>query len=303
VYKKIILITLISLFLQACSSSETTPLENEIETNGRFIDDWTYDVTPKPSDNFSIGQFRLWIPNNNTPLKAILVLSHSYNSNGLGLAHSTVWQQYATNNNLALLSVRLVGDYTDAHSGSGMALISALNTIADKHGLNEIKSLPFLLRGYSAGGVFSYTFSSLMPNRVIAFANIRGGNLPETSNNNVSIPALMLVGELETWRIDRIKQIVLSKRSQGGLWSYAIEPNQNHYGNLTFSDEIIRIFFTKTLSKRIGDNSLNTILESTGWLGKHASIEAFPFNDYPDNKNVASWLIDSEFATMWKNFQ
>lgn len=253
----------------------------------------------------------MWIPDNINidSIKAILVLCHSYNSNGLGLVNSDEWQSFAIQNNLALLSVHLKDinqtSYTRAANGSGDALLLALDSITTKNNVSKIKELPFLFRGYSAGGVFSYFFSEFLPEKVICFVNIRGGSLDFTSDINNSIPGLMLVGEHETNRIERIKNIISPKRDTGALWSYAIEPDMDHFGNLQKSYELARHFFTIALDKRLSNDSeqLNLIEENTGWLGNNSTKEIFYFSQFPNQPKEASWLLNETFSNYWKNFQ
>ena len=303
-----------TLLVVSCNSSD---LGEEILQNqepkpiGEFIDDWSFRVFPKLDDNFGIAEFRLWVPDNINNIKAILVLSNSYNSNGLGLVNFEEWQTFAIQNNLSLLSVHLkdtnqTTSYTSASNGSGNALLKALDTIAYKNNVSYISKLPFLLQGYSAGGVFSYYFSDFKPERVIAFANIRGGAVGLTSDANNNIPGLMLLGENDAAsRNQNMGAVVLSKRDKGGAFCYAIEPNVDHFGDLDSSWELIRAFFTVALNKRLttGSNTLHVISENTGWLGNNATKEIFAFDSYPNPTKEASWLIDKSFALKWKAYQ
>ena len=282
------------------------------QPKGEFIDDWTFKVYPN-GRNFDIAEFRLWVPENIDDLKAILILSNHHNSIGLGLASSEEWQNFARHEQSAILAVHLEsfpggneGYYSYASEGSGAALLLALDSLAEKHQIEQLKVLPFLMRGYSAGGVFSHNFSEFKPEKVIAFANIRGGSLDLTSEVNNPIPGLMLAGENDApARNERIAEIVLSKRSDGAIWAYAIEPVSDHFGSVTASDKLIRSLFSKALEKRKnpGSNQLKMIPEEFGWLGNNESKEIFPFNDYPYEKSAASWLIDEEFANLWQAYQ
>ena len=299
--------------LLGCSSSEPeTDIDNQEQVSvGEFIDDWSYNVNPTSTSNFDIAAFRLWVPENTSNLKAILVLASSSNSNALGLADSEEWQKYAVANNLAIISVHLKssgtsGYYAEASGGSGKALLTALEKITERNNISAIADLPFLLRGYSAGGVFSYFFSAYKPERVIAFANIRGGGLSVTSDSNKLIPGMMLIGELDTpSRNETMKSLVQLNRNNYGLWSYVVEPKNDHFGSLKNSDELIKLFFTSVLAQRVSkqNNELLTLSESSGWLGDNVSKNLFSYNDYPGYKNLASWLITEEFANSWKDYQ
>lgn len=217
------------------------------------------------------------------------------------------WRAYATDENLALLGVTLKGTrYVLPEEGSGIALIKALDTIAYKNNISYVGKLPFLLKGYSSGGVFSYNFSHFKPERVIAFVNIRGGGVELTSNANNKIPGLMLLGENDLpSRNQRMTNVVLSKRNEGGLFSLAIEPEMDHFGNLFASWKLTRAFFSIVLSKRLspGTNLLNNISENSGWLGDNMTRDIFSFDNFPQPTKDASWLIDQTFAEKWKAYQ
>lgn len=306
---------LILIFFYSCNNSESfseSDINDELNSKGEFIDDRTYRVFPGISDNYDIAEFRIWIPENHDNLRAILILADSHNSNGLGMVLNNHWQEYAREENLALLSLHFkstgVGSfYGDASRGSGRALIHALDTLAYSHNLNKLKTIPLLARGYSAGGVFGFYLSEFIPDRMVAFANIRGGGVSKRSSLNNSIPGIMIIGENDfDARIQNIKNVIISNRIEGGNWAYAIEPHADHFGNLDASDELIKEFFSTSLAKRLSDDSpdqLQTILESSGWLGNHATKEYSSFENYSDLKSEASWLIDENFADLWKDFQ
>jgi len=295
------------LLLIGCSSEENIPRQNPEQEIGEFLDDWTFRIFPTaPYNNFDVGEFRLWVPKNNTDLKAVLVLLTSANGNALGLSNSAEWQAFAIQENLALCGVNLKGGgYPNASHGSGLALINAIEKIALKNNITQISSLSFLLRGYSAGGNFSYNFSIFKPEKVVGLISIRGGQL-ETTSKNAAVPGLILTGELEgDQRNEILKGIVLDKRNEGGLWSFAVEPNATHFTNLKASDSLARVFFSSILKKRNSENSqeLNPILEDSGWLGNNTRTNIYPYADYPGNKTGAFWLTDEDFANTWLEFQ
>lgn len=304
--KRIFYILLSLLFLIGCDNNDdidNSSLNNE--PTGKFIDEWTYKVFSKSTDNFDVAEFRLWLPKND--ISAIIVLCHSRNSNGLGLALSSKWQEYAIAKNLGLLAVHFKSStYTDAAGGSGDALLNALEKITTKHNVPKINELPFLMRGYSAGGTFSYHFSEFKPNRVICFANIRGANGFGFNSSTKNIPGLILTGELESSRVDAIRDLILpERRNLNHLLGFAVEPNTGHYGSLGNSDALVRTFFSAALTQRLseGTNQLNTITENNGWLGNNITTNFYSFDNYPNKITEASWLLDETFAKHWKAYQ
>ncbi len=323
--KNQILLFLLTIAFFGCDSKSET-LQNATQPNqfqnlleGEFIDDWTYRVTPNLYSNFNVAEFRLWVPNpeNTSNLKAVLVLLSSWNSNALGLANSSEWQDYATINDLAILSVHLKSEnftnpYFYASGASGRALLYALNTITEHQSIQNVSTLPFLMRGYSGGGLFCYYFADYEPNKVIAIANIKGGlgdpfHAEQTTDANLIVPTLFIAGELDLPATNNwLKNTVREKRNKGGLWSYTTELGADHFGGLDDSDELIKHFFTATLNARISNisDTLATIQENSGWLGNNTSKNIFSFENYPDSQNEnSSWLINEDFAIKWQAFQ
>lgn len=302
------------VLLLICSCGEDSgeiigPSEPEI---GEFTDDITYRVYPNLSDNFATAEFRIWVPETSEPLRAVVVLTHSYNLNALGFAYSEYWQLFAKKENVALLAVYLQDipgstlTYTSANEGTGKALLVGLEQLAEHIEKPYIKDLPLLMRGYSAGGVFSYSFSDFKPERLLAFANIRGGSLGITSEKNIRVPGLMFMGELDNaQRNNRIIGAMSAKRSDGANWSLILEQGTDHFGGLEKADDMIQFFFTKVLDRRLSStgNQLIEIKESEGWLGNNVKLETYKFNEYPYQIKDASWLIDEEFAEKWLDFQ
>lgn len=322
-YKHILLLAAVILFF-ACRKSKDEP-EQEVPEEmaiSQFSGDWTCTVRKGKSSNFDIAEFTLWVPKPGdvSKLKAVLVLAHHSNSNALGLAYEKQWQDFARANDVALMAVHLenlnpninIADtYADARNGSGAALLMALEAIAARNNISSVAALPFVFRGYSAGGMFGYNFSAFKPERVIAFANIRGWYLNPTTDINNGIPGLFLIAELDTEKYEdiipaqRMKEIVQAKRKQNARWSYAIEPGEDHFGNLTKSDSLLRLFLASALKSRLqsGSNVLLPVTEASGWLGNHDSKAIFPYATYPQTKNEASWLIDEPFANEWVKYQ
>lgn len=302
-----------SSLLISCQGSDDVNEINPIEQVelGRFLDDWAYEVFPGIHDNFDIAEFRVWIPDNNLPPKAILVLSSNYNSNALNLVLSEEWQQYAEMENIALLGVHLESNSSDtyyplASGGSGKAMTTALNMIAQKNQYSQLIGLPILAKGYSGGGAFSYYLSDYLPERVLAFANIRGG-VGATTRANSNTMGLMIIGEHDG-DLNRasMRNAVMEKRMISGLWNYVIEPDVDHYGDLDKADALIKTFFSLALAKKLannGTNQLQVIPESTGWLGDNEKLQYFIYGEFQDDKTNASWLPSEEFAEAWKDFQ
>lgn len=304
-YKFILLLCLIV----GCSESSKNNPTNIEEITGYFIDDWTYSID---KDTRDVSEFRLWLPEHKESVRAILVLSHSNNSNGLGLVNSKEWQAFATKENLCILALHFksIGSsvhYSDAFSGSGKELLFALDKLTQKHDVLYINDLPFLLAGYSAGGVFSYNFTQFQKDRVIAFANIRGGGISTPIKWIHHIPVLFLAGALDhPSRNETLQRIALENRSLDGNWVFATEPNVDHFGGMEASYALIQLLFSKALALRLPSptsTDLENINTAFGWLGNYEDFTVYSYENYPNNKEEAAWLVDEVFAKAWVQYQ
>src|ERR1044071_5404513 len=59
-----------------------------------------------PGANFDIAQFRLWLPKPAGAVRGALILVPGSNGDGRPMAEDTVWQAFATRNNLAIVACR-----------------------------------------------------------------------------------------------------------------------------------------------------------------------------------------------------
>ncbi|HET6227943.1 MAG TPA: hypothetical protein VFF27_16785 [Bacteroidia bacterium] len=323
-YHRLICLFAIILFF-ACKKTKDEPeevVEEKQMSVGTFSDPWTCSILKGSNSNFDIAEFTLWLPNpaDVSGLKAILVLANHSNSNGLGLVYAKEWQDFAKQNNVALMALHLENLnprldlfdlYFEAEKGSGQALLMALEAITNRNSIPSVNALPLLFRGYSAGGIYGYNFSAFKPDRVIAFSNIRGWALHDTPADNIGVPGLFLIAELDTEKYENIvprelmEHSVLAKRKQHALYSYAIEPNEDHSGDVRKSDSLSRVFFAAALKQRIksGSNTLLSISEESGWLGNNALLTVSSYDTYSTTKNEASWLINEEVANKWISYQ
>ena len=262
----------------------------EPQLSGEFLNDWAYSVNPEPYDNFEVAQFGLWVPDDVTDLRALLILLHGANTSALGFENNQGWQDYANEENIGLIGVSFKGgSYTNPVGGSGNALLIALDSITSRNNIPEVYNLPFIMRGFSAGGVFSYNFSHWKPERVVAFVNIRGGGISVDTPENKHVPGLMLIGENDApTRGERMINVVNTNRTIGGVWGYAIEPGAEHFSSLDASNFLAKKFFSAVLDLRVsnGTNELNDIPENSGWLGNNETKEIFLFSNYPDNPEI-----------------
>ena len=304
---KYCILAIIITFL-ACEKKDSDYVPTEYNTvQDTFLNNWTIRIAATPNTSYAKAEFRLWVPESTENLNAILVLTPGFNCTGITLADDVSWQQFAQQENIALVGVtyednpNVSGYYYNSPEETGGALIKAIDKICENNNLNNIVQLPLVLCGHSAGGCCSYNFTTYKPERVAGYINVKGGC---TANiNQIDIPGLLVSGEFDYPEIlyDKAMRI----RRDNGLVCYALEPGAYHeWGN---PDDIMRPFISAVLKRRLDANSQTNILivpltAESGYLGNLETYDTYPYNEYNEDILTASWLISEEFAEAWVEF-
>src|SRR6185312_2501734 len=101
----------------------------------------TLDETSKPGGNYATAEFRLWHPETDGAIRAIVVLMPGSNGDARAMVEDPVWRAFATKHKLALLGCHItdkphpqnfIEDYANVSQGSGDALLSAIDAIASR---------------------------------------------------------------------------------------------------------------------------------------------------------------------------
>lgn len=273
----------------------------------------TFDETIPPGANFDKAEFRLWLPPDVAPVRAVLVLVPGSNGDGRGDVTDRVWQEFAIRNRLALLGCRLtdrphdqdfIEEYVDASKGSGQALLSALAALGRQTKHAELADAPLLFWGMSAGGQFNYEFAAWKPARVAAFVVNKGGIyysalVPRAARN---VPALLFVGGKDLWsRTNTISGLFAVNRRAGALWALAEEPGAAHVVGrsrdvaLPFFEDVLRLRLDSTSS-----NGLKPITDREGFVGDLAAKTFRPIAEAGAAAGPTVWLPTERVARAWQ---
>jgi poly(3-hydroxybutyrate) depolymerase len=202
---------------------------NTALAQGQLLDD-----SLPPGKNYNIASFRFWAPATTTPIRAVLVLVPGSNGDGRAMAQDTVWQNFATKHNLAIIACRFTDkaenperafeNYIAVSHGSGDALQTALTHFADRSKRWEVANAPFLMWGMSAGGQFNFEYVAWKPERVVGFVVNKGGVYYSALLSRASrqVPGILFTGgkDLE-FRNNTIVGLFNVNRRGGALWALA----------------------------------------------------------------------------------
>jgi poly(3-hydroxybutyrate) depolymerase len=269
----------------------------------------TLDETVPPGANFNNADFRLWLPANAGPVRAIVLLVPGSNGDARDETGDAAWQAFAVKHQLALVGVHLTDkerspfeEYANVSKGSGQAILDSISAFAAKSKHPEMANAPLFLWGMSAGGEVNYELVAWKPERVAAFVVNKGGiyYTALASKASRAVPGLLFIGgkDLES-RIDIITGLFALNRRGGALWALAEEPDVPHV--VGKSKDLTMMFFEDVMAARLGSgNTLEPMSEADGLV---ADIHAKTFGPAPakfDANKTTAWLPTERVAKGWQ---
>ena len=273
----------------------------------------TFDHVAKPGANYDKAEFRLWLPDQAGPVRALVVLVPGSNGEGRTMVDDPFWQAFAVKHRLGLVGCHLtdkphdqsfIEEYVDVAKGSGQALLDSIAELGAMAGHAEIASAPVMLWGMSAGGEFDYEFAVWKPERVIAFV-VNKGNIYYTALAPAAtrrIPALLFTGEKDLdFRIDTVNGIFAVNRRGGALWALTEEPGIGH--EVGRSKDLGAMLFEDVLDARLPETTggaLRPVVEKDGFIADLAAKTYAPMGDSRPPNHMTSWLPTERLAKAWQ---
>ncbi len=278
-----------------------------------YADIYSFQFTP-PEDVDSTGfaHYKLYVPDGIQSIKGVYCYVPGWQGNSTDVVNDTLFVNYASRHELGLMGFEMLGNYTNPDNGASLwsadALLLALDSLSVLSGHSEIKFAPLLFHGHSAGGQFSYHFTLLYPERVIAFVTMKGGyHMSGSAGDAVKVPGYLFIGENDRdYRVSNLTSIFTENRPDGAVWALAKEPGTGHE---RVSNTLIHSYFNAILPMRLKKNisyhlpvSLISINPTTGYLGNRVSGTIHSFAAYPYDKQKACWFPNEKIALEWQDF-
>jgi poly(3-hydroxybutyrate) depolymerase len=271
----------------------------------------TFEASAKPGDNYEQAEFRLWLPDPTTPVRALVVLLPGSNDDGRDEVRDPFWHAFAVHHRLGLVGCRFVDkphepafieQYANASKGSGQALVDALGALARESSHAEIDAVQILLWGMSAGGEYDFEFAVWRPERVLAFVVNKGGvyYTALASQATRQTPALFFTGgkDLE-FRTAVIEGLFALNRRAGALWAMVREPGLGH--EVGRSRDLAAMFFEEILAARLPEGTMSpiSISEAAGTIG---DLKTFAITSAMGSAPTTptAWLPSERFARQWQ---
>jgi pimeloyl-ACP methyl ester carboxylesterase len=200
--------------------------------------------------------------------------------------------------------------WADSSSGSEQNFLTALDRIAAKTGHAEIKRIPWVLWGHSAGSWWSFELACKSPERVAALVlNAYAPEVPEGCNDGiVKIPTLHHQGKQDLGTNDVAFSTL---RARGGLQAHAINPLAVHGALDGHGVRDLRFlaipWIDIALSYRLGTPGQAQLQDMPVanmevWLGDRDSISIAKESQYLGNPLQASWFPNFTLAQAWQDY-
>jgi len=256
---------------------------------------------PGDTDGDFVGaEFRLWIPQDLVSAKGIIVRQHGTGGNGKRFAHDLQFQALAEKHGFALMASFMKStdhchNWPQPEKGSGHAFVQALEILAGKSGHPQIKEVPWILWGHSAGGQWANKMAQAYPNRVRAVIS-RSGHGSEYTGDDLEVPNLQIAGRRE---VDTTRPWFRSFMTRGDLRVRAIEPGTGH---ACANSRLLTVAFIEAVMQQLARHNQQPLTRTHGWLGDIATGRIAPYALFEGDKYQACWLPDEDFAHKWKEF-
>jgi hypothetical protein len=266
--------------------------------------------------NFQKAAFRIWVPDDEKYIRAVIVMVPGSNADGRDLIYSEAWQSLARKYQCALLGCcytdnphkRMeIEEYVNVREGSGEALLNTLQKFSLRSGHPELEDAPLALWGMSAGGEFNYEFLCWKPQRVVCFVVNKGGIYysalaPENARD---VPGIFFNGETDSpYRTNIVKGIFSINRRFGAKWMYIEEPGTGH--EFKESEKFAISYFDVVIPLRLPDNQiLSYPLKDSGNQGLVLNLTTGEVITKPEDTNfdiLTSWIPDYKIFQQLQNW-
>lgn len=292
-----------------------------------------YPASEKPGELIYAVTYRLWIPENVTKLRGVIVHQHGCGTGacqgGATAAHDLHWQALARKWNCALLGPEYhqvdgqdCRKWCDPRNGSEQTFLRSLDDFAVKTGHAELKTVPWCLWGHSGGGFWASLMHVKYPERIVAIWCRSGTAItawekgeiptPEIPAAAYQVPVVCNPGIKE--RDDmRFKgawtgSITMFERyrAQGAPIAFIPDPRTGHecgdcrYLAIPYFDACMSLRLPPTENEHA---ALKPVTLRDGWLAAPEATDAHAAGATDDDAaRKQSWLPGAAFARLWKDY-
>lgn len=259
-----------------------------------------------------LKQVRLWIPENLTTVRGILVVSNGAGGDTRDWNVKAWYREFLYLHDFAFLGAK---GFT-SHLPSLQVMQNALKKIAGDANHPELVNVPYVTTGFSAGGGYASRLLVEVPDRVIACVPVCSRlNLPDTpSAGSLATPACIVSGELEMERLAPMVEPVLEAyRPKGALFGWMTVQGCGHamVGQevlaMPLLDAATRLRYPPDADVRTGPVRLRVLDPITGWVADNTTWKSgltaiAPAAQFRGAVGKSSWLPNEDIAFIYRAY-
>lgn len=261
------------------------------------------------------AEYGVFIPAASAPLRGVLILQHGCTMEQFGITrpYDLQYQAFAKKWNLAIIETAIYGNchiWKEPDSGSGAALFKVLRETGKQTGHLELKTLPWLLWGHSAGGYWALAMLRDFPERILAIVSYSAAGNPQWSYSKVAakVPLLLRHAGADDGSPDILCWATASNtfqrlRKMDAPVSVVHNRGQNH--NFSYIRYMAIPFYEAVLKQRLPKKdpfNLRDIHRKETWLGDTLSLRICKESDYLGDKSGMCLFPDQITAKNWVEF-
>lgn len=188
-------------------------------------------------------------------------------------------------------------------------LVSLLERLAQETGHSELKDVPLLVWGHSAGG--GGFIAESLPQRTIGLVLYHTGVVFKPGGNadlkvRSQIPALFVAGGKDPVAPPNLMHDTMVKmgRAVGAPWTFAVEPDAPHGSeeHRKRANALMLPWIAAVLRMRLPQEgvALLPVTDGSAWMGDVQTGRVARASAFSGSKSEASWLPDEQSARGWQ---
>jgi pimeloyl-ACP methyl ester carboxylesterase len=269
---------------------------------------------------FDRAEYAVFIPEGIHTLRGVFIHQHGCTMEGIGAstAYDLQYQALAKKWSLAIISPdifpkegRSCRDWIDTETGSGSALIRALEDVAAASGHGELQTAPWLLWGHSGGGYWTLSMMKNYPERIIAVFAYSPAFDPQWEYPEPAFRIPLLIRHAGAADLNGRNvacwQTALNTfshfRKRNGYVSLAYTPGQTH--NVSYVRYMAIPFYESVMSQRLPaahSTKLGEMNPGKAWLGDTLTYAICKSESFIGDKSAMNWFPDSSTAVIWREY-
>jgi pimeloyl-ACP methyl ester carboxylesterase len=278
---------------------------------------------PKPSATPANAIYYCWLPESVGTVRCVIVHQHGCTRGGDAqiMMNDVQWLSLAKKEHAVFIAPDWPGGdctWRQVNSGSVVAFLMALDTLAKRSSHPEIKWVPWALWGHSGGCQWITEMARTYASRIAVMIAEAGSQEMSTYPATLKIPILDHNSIKDMTIYFNNGAVFANGRALGAVWAHMINPyplwvtaptayDPNMEGHAPHDLRMLAIpwmdiCLASRLPDKAGDSVCKAMDTTHAWLGDTATHVIAPASQFTGNKLLASWLPNAFFALKWAEY-